>query len=374
MTVAASLPATLPGRYYHDPAIYALEQDRIFSAMWVCAGRAEDAPGPGSFACATVAGESLILACDKAGERRAFYNICRHRGARLCSERRGHGASLRCPYHAWTYGLDGRLLGAPMLSQLVAHGFDPASAALAPVATEVWQGMLWVKLGAGARSVAEQHEPAIADRFHGDPVLARYHLAELRSGRTVEYDVAANWKLLIENFMECSHCGPMHPELCRVVPSFREGVGSFLQQGRGVELAPGIDAFSMSGHRARPPLPGLDGHQARQVHALVLLPNVLLLLVPDHVICFLLSPQAADRTHVRCDWLFAPDALSAPDFDPTDAVALFDTVNRQDWHVVELAQQSMSSRSWRGGVLAPSEHQIRAFNEFVVHQLGVGPA
>ncbi|HEU4731241.1 MAG TPA: aromatic ring-hydroxylating dioxygenase subunit alpha [Kofleriaceae bacterium] len=363
-----ALPPTLPGRYYADPAVYALEQDRIFGSMWVCAGRAEDVPRPGH-ACTSVAGESLIVACDRSGERRTFYNVCRHRGARLCSEPRGHGLSLRCPYHAWTYGLDGRLLGAPMLPQLVAHGFDPASAALEPVATEAWQGMLWVKLSREPGSVADQHAPQIDARFHGDPVLARYRLGELRAGHSLEYEVAANWKLLIENFMECSHCGPMHPELCRVVPSFRDGVGSFLQHDRGVELAPGIEAFSRTGRRVRPPLPGLDAHHARQIHAVVLLPNVLLLLVPDHVLFFLLSPRAADRTHVRCDWLFDPAALAAPGFDPQDAVALFDTVNRQDWRVVELTQQSMGSRGWRGGVLAPSERQIRAFNDFVVARL-----
>lgn len=378
----SSLPAgfaeTLPGRYYVDPGVHQLERERIFASMWTCAGRADDLPRPGSFVCTTVAGESILLTRDGDDTLRAFYNVCRHRGARLCDEPRGERASVRCPYHAWTYGLDGRLLGAPMMPELTAHAFDLELAALVAVELECWGGMIWLRLGGGTGSAADQLDREVAARLGDGSLLDRYRLDRLRTGRTIEYQVAANWKLVVENFMECSHCAAMHPELCRVVPGFRDGVGSFPSGSRGIELAPDVEAFSLSGRRSRPRLAGLREEDARRVHGVVLLPNVLMLLVPDHVVLLVLSPETATRTRVRCDWLFDPDEAARLDFDPTDAVALFDAVNRQDWRVLELTQEAMGSRSWSGGFFAPSERHVRAFDDFVLTRLagasrGEGP-
>jgi Rieske 2Fe-2S family protein len=363
MTVAR----TLPGRYYADPAVFALEQGRIFGEMWVCVGRAEEVGRRGTFVCKTIAGESVIVARDRGGQLRAFHNVCRHRGTPVCTVPRGEASSFRCPYHAWTYGLDGHLLGAPMLGELRAHGFDVDDAALAPVAVESWEGLLWLSLHPAPSAVANQAAPALADLAR----FARYRLGDLRIGKTIEYQVAANWKLLVENFMECTHCAPMHPELCRAVPDFRSGLTS---QERGAELAGEFQAFTVTGKASRPRLPGLLEEDSHRVRALVLLPNILMLLTPDHVVVLLLLPRGTDRTEVRCDWLFDPGAVANPAFDPGDAVELFDTVNRQDWRVMELTQQSMSSRAWRrGGVLAPAERQIAAFNQFVLARLGDSP-
>lgn len=372
MRLPLELGQTLPGRHYVDVELFALEQSRIFGEMWVCAGRSEDVGRPGAFACVTVAGESVIVVRAPSGLR-AFYNVCPHRGAPLCSERRGHAASLRCPYHAWTYSLDGELLGAPMLRELREHGFEVSDAALRPVAVASWHGMLWLSLADDPGTVAAQLEGALAERFADVAVFARYGLDRLVAGKTIEYDVASNWKLLVENFMECSHCASMHPELCRAVPAFGEGVTSASRRELGVTLAADFEAFTLTGKRSRPLLPGLGDDDARRVHATVLLPNVLLLLTPDHVVSLMLFPEAPGRTRVRCDWLFDPEAISQPGFDPMDAVELFDRVNRQDWRVMELAQRSMGSRAWRnGGVLAASERAIEGFTRFVLGRLARG--
>lgn len=371
MTLPPAFGETLPGRHYVDGAVFAREQARIFGEMWVCAGRSDDVARPGAFACATIAGDSVVVVRAQSGRLRAFYNVCPHRGAPLCSEPRGQVASLRCPYHAWTYSLDGELVGAPMLRELREHGFDLARAALRPVGVASWHGMLWINLaGETAGDVAAQLEPLLAERF-GDPaVFAGYGLDRLGTGTTIAYDVAANWKLLIENFLECSHCAPMHPELCRAVPAFGDGIASATRGDLGVTLGDSFEAFSLTGTRTRPVLPGLGGGEARRIHAVVLLPNVLLLLTPDHVVSLVLCPEGPDRTRVRCDWLFDRQAIAQPDFDPADAVALFDRVNRQDWRVMELTQRSMGSRAWRtGGVIAASEHALAGFRRFVLDRL-----
>src|SRR5947209_6528423 len=149
----ASFASTLPGRYYYDPAIYEREQERIFSRMWVCVGRVEAFPQPGAYQTVTVGQESIIVVRNKDGVLNAFLNVCRHRGARLCTEATGHlKGSIQCRYHAWTYGLDGRLIGAPN----VLHDgyFDRARYGLVPVRLEVWEGLIWLNLADEPPAVA----------------------------------------------------------------------------------------------------------------------------------------------------------------------------------------------------------------------------
>ena len=353
------LLSTLPGRYYHDPAIYEQERERIFERMWVCAGRAERAPRPGDYFAADLGRESVLVVRGRDGALRAFLNVCRHRGARLCAEGRGHlKGALRCRYHGWTYGLDGRLLAAPNLGE--AEGFDRGEFGLWPVALAVWEGLVWLSLADEPEPLAAGIGRALVERFGDEATFARYHVGELKVARTIEYDVRANWKLLVENFLECYHCGPLHPELCRLLPGFRGGLA--YQVGQGTEFADGVEAFTFSGSSNRPPLPHLQPEDRRRYQGVVLRPNVFVNLLPDHVVLHTLRPQAPDRTRVTCDWLFDAEVMARSDFDPQDAVEVFDLVNRQDWEVCELAQLGTGSRAYRdGGVYVPIEHHIRRF-------------
>jgi Rieske 2Fe-2S family protein len=362
---APELLTTLPGAYYYDPAIYAREQARIFGELWVCAGRADDIPAPGDYATAEVGGESVLVARSGDGRLRAFLNVCRHRGARLCPVERGRVAgAFQCRYHAWTYGLDGRLTGAPNLPAV--DGFDRDAFGLHPVALEVWEGLIWLCLAETPAPLAEQLDAPILARFGERARFDRYRLGDLKVGRTIEYDVQANWKIVVENFMECYHCGPVHPEFCRLLPDFRSGQSYQNQVGVGTAFADEIDAFTVTGQGRRARLPGLLPEDDRLYYGLTLLPNVLLSLLPDHIIMHTARPEGPTRTRVVCDWLFDAGAVAAPDFDPDDAVAVFDLVNRQDWEVCALAQQGMASRAYRsGGVYAPSERHLRDFNDFV---------
>jgi phenylpropionate dioxygenase-like ring-hydroxylating dioxygenase large terminal subunit len=359
--------STLPGRYYEDPAMFALELEHIFSRMWVCVGRADAIPQPGAYRVVTLGQESVIVVRNREGKLNAFLNVCRHRGARLCSEASGQlKGSIQCRYHAWTYGLDGRLIGAPNV--MSDARFDRAAFGLLPVALEVWEGFIYLNLAEHPSPLTEQLNPVILERFGTYEPFARYDVGSLKVGDSITYDVQANWKLLIENFMECYHCSPMHPELCDLLPGFRSGktyIG-----GDAAILADDVEAFSRTGKASRPPLKGLRPEDVRKYYGEVLLPNLLINLLGDHVVAHTVWPLAPDRSLVVCDWLFDADIAAAPDFDPADAVEIFDIVNKQDWEVCEMTQKSMSSRAFKhGGVYAPHEHHIRAFADFVLAKL-----
>jgi Rieske 2Fe-2S family protein len=363
--------STLPGCYYYDPALYAMELERIFSDMWVCVGRADTIPDPGSYQVVTVGQESVIVVRSRAGILHAFLNVCRHRGARLCIEASGQlKGSIQCRYHAWTYGLDGRLIGAPNV--LNDEQFDRAAFGLLPVALEVWEGLIWLNLAEEPTPAAAQLNRPVLERFGDYARFARYGLGNLKLGKSISYDVRANWKLVLENFMECYHCGPMHPELCALLPGFKSG--QVYTEGDAATLADGVEAFSITGKASRPPLPGLDSKDQRSYYGIVMEPNVLLNLLGDHVVIHTLHPTEHDHTRIVCDWLFHPEAMAAPDFDPTDAVEIFDIVNRQDWEVCELTQLSLSSRAYRsGGVYVPTERHIRTLCDFILGKLGQLP-
>jgi Rieske 2Fe-2S family protein len=362
------LARTLPGRFYHDPGIWELEQQRLFGRLWVCVGRADQMPGRGDYRTWPVGGESVLVVRGDDGRLRAFLNVCRHRGARLCPVDRGQTRTLQCRYHAWTYGLDGRLLRAPGLQG--AADFERDAFGLVPVSLDTWEGLVWVSLAEHPAPVAEQIEPQLAARLGDVGRLAAYRIGELAVGQTLEYEVQANWKVVVENFMECYHCAPMHPELVRLLPAFRSGATQ--EYGLGTRLADDTEALTVSGRAPAPLFPGLAPGHERHYFGMVIRPNVLLNLLPDHVIIHTLTPLTPDCSRVTCDWLFARDVVARPGFDPADTVALFDRVNRQDWEVCQWVQAGVRSRAFAtGGVYVPIEAHIRGFNDFVLAQLGV---
>ena len=355
--------ATFPGRYYYDPAIYDQEQERIFSSMWVYAGVANTLAEPGDYKVVAVGNESVIVVRTKQGELRAFLNVCRHRGARLCSDIAGHlKGSIQCRYHAWTYALDGRLIGAPSVFAL--DTFDATAYGLHPVALEVWEGLIWLNISDTPSSLIDQlYDPAV-DAFAGNGPITRYDIAHLRVAKTITYEVHANWKLIWENTLECYHCGPMHPELCALVPMYRTGT---VDDSAGAMLAEDVEAFTITGKSSRPPLPGLLPEDIRRYYGFFAMPNAFVNLLSDHVVIDAFQPLGPALTRITSAWLFDPGVMSRSDFDPMDAVEILDLVNRQDWVVCELAQQGMSSKALaRGGNYSPLEHHIRGFVDYIL--------
>ncbi|MGK4909006.1 aromatic ring-hydroxylating oxygenase subunit alpha [Streptomyces albus] len=368
-TAVSSLLATLPGDRYTDPDNFRREQERIFETEWFCAVRAADLEGPGAFRTVQVGRESVLVTRNRRGELRAFLNVCRHRGARLCTEQAGQvRRSLQCPYHAWTYDLDGRLTAAPNLTRM--PDVDRTAFGLHTVPLREWLGYAWVCLAAEPPSFEETVMADVAERLGGGEVIGHYGIESLALGRRHTYDVAANWKLIVENFMECYHCATIHPELTEVLPEFADGFAAQYYVGHGPSFAPEAEGFTVDGRAGFARLPGVPDAHDRRYYALTVRPQVFVNLVPDHVIWHRMFPMAADRTVVECDWLYAPDVVaSGADLSPS--VELFHRVNVQDFDACERTQPAMASRAYRqGGVLVPSEHHIGEFHTWVTERLG----
>ena len=361
---------TLPGRYFHDPQIFAREQDAIFGQMWICAGRADALPKPGDYQTVEFGGESVIVMRGRDGALRAFLNVCRHRGARLCLDTSGNtGQVLQCVYHAWSYGLDGRLLGAPNIAK--DESLEREKLGLLPVHLAIWEGLIWLNLAENPDSVEAQVEPALVDRFGELEKFRRYGIGDLAVGTSISYDIAANWKLVVENFMECYHCAPVHPELTRLLPEFRNGTSYQGIIGQGTDFADDIEGFTLSGHGKREMLPGLLPSDDRLYYGFVIWPNLFVNLLPDHVILHTLIPTGPETSRVVCDWLFDPAEIAKPDFDPKDTVDVFDITNRQDWDVCERTQLGMRSRAYeQGGFYVTNEQHIAVFRDLVLERLG----
>ncbi|MEV4643431.1 aromatic ring-hydroxylating dioxygenase subunit alpha [Saccharopolyspora sp. NPDC049357] len=360
----SSLIATLPGSHYTDAAVFELEKSRIFQSNWFAAARSSDIPSPGSFRNVDVGGESVLIVRGRDGALRAFLNVCRHRGARLCTEETGSvRKSLQCPYHAWTYGLDGSLIAAPNLNSM--NDVNRDEYGLIGVTLKEWLGTVWVCLADEPPSFEDTVRGAVTARM-GDPsAIDGWGIDELVVGKRITYDVKANWKLIVENFMECYHCATIHPELTEVLPEFADGYAAQYFVGHGAEFGEEVTGFTVDGQGGFGTLSGVDEDHDRRYYAITINPQVFINLVPDHVIFHRMYPVAVDRTIVECDWLYTQEVIDSG-VDLSGSVELFHRVNQQDFDACERCQPAMSSRAYAsGGVLVPSEHHIGEFRDWV---------
>jgi glycine betaine catabolism A len=340
------MEASLPRDAYVDEATFAVEQERVLGASWVCAGRTDAvAAAAGSFQRLTVAGEKVLLVRADDGSLGAFANRCAHRGAELVDTDVGgrFEGVIRCPYHFWAYGFDGALRASPWVDHI-----DPAQFGLHRHHLVEWAGFIFVRITDGGPSLFDELGE-IAVR------LSQYPLHQLRTVRTITYHVAANWKVIAENYNECYHCGPVHPELCDLVPSFRLRGGAQLDWEGGIPHREGADTYTSTGMSPRPSMPGLDDVHQRNHFGELIYPNLMLSLSRDHAAAFVLHPLAADHTRIDCHFLFHPNAADGPEFDPADAVDFWHTVNLQDWSICERVQRGMTSRTFTHGWYAPME-------------------
>ncbi len=346
---------TLPASWYTAPEVFAAEEERIFRRAWLCVGRAETIRNPGDFFAVERAGESLIVTRDLSGVVHAFYNVCRHRGTRICTAPSGHfQGSIQCPYHAWTYALDGELKVARNMAEV--SGFDRSEYPLKEAGVALWEGFVFVNL-ASRDGFEEVFEPLIG-RF------APWEIASLETARSVNYELACNWKLVFMNYSECYHCPLVHPQLDKLSPSdsgrndLSEGPflgGYSTMRERGTSL-------TTTGRSSRPPLGSVGGEQLDRVYYYTIFPSLLLSLHPDYVMVHYVKPVAADRTEVVCAFLFDPRTMARPGFDPADAVEFWDLTNRQDWRVNELTQLGLRSRAYSPGPYSNAEGLLSAFD------------
>jgi Rieske 2Fe-2S family protein len=362
MTGAAR--TTLPARYYVDEAHFLREREAFFGHMWVAVARDEDIRDPGQYVVVEVAGESVIVTRDKAGALRGYYNVCRHRGTRLCTESGGQLAGrIQCPYHAWTYGLDGDLVSAPNMDRT--PGFNREGIRLSAVRVDSWDGHVFLTLDPAAEPLLRQVGD-LAAKF------SPWGMAHLKRAYRVVYDVQANWKLIIQNYSECLHCPVIHPALQRLshyMTGDNDPATSTWLGGR-MELRPEVGTMSRDGRLRRAALPGLDADRQRHVYYYALLPNLLLSLHPDYMMTHLLWPKSCGRTEVWCEWHFHPREFEHPAFDPADAIDFWDDTNREDWRVSELSQLGIASRAYAPGPYSSREGLLWDLDRIVVDRVG----
>ncbi|MFD0578441.1 SRPBCC family protein [Dactylosporangium darangshiense] len=236
---------------------------------------------------------------------------------------------------------------------------------LIAVHTRIWLGYVWVCLADEPPSFEADVVGAATLRLGDAEAIEHYGIDRLQVGHRVVYDVAANWKLIVENFMECYHCATIHPELVEVLPEFAGGYAAQSFVGHGAEFGEQIQGFTVDGSPGVERIPTITEDQDRRYFAITVRPQVFINLVPDHVILHRMYPLAVDRTVVECDWLFIPSVM-AGDQDIRRSVELFERVNEQDFAACERCQPAMSSRAYaKGGVLVPSEHHIGEFHRWV---------
>jgi len=363
----ATLPDTaftLPARYYTDPALFAREREVFDRSMWIGVCRLEDIPARGSYVLRDIAGDSIIILRESGDSVRAFYNVCRHRGTRLCAEAHGQlGGAIQCPYHAWTYDYAGRLIGAPHMDG--SPGFRRDAFPLGAVRAAAWEGFVFVSLA--------EDGPELAAHLGGVPqTFAPWQIGSLVRAHRTTYDVRANWKLIVQNYNECLHCPTLHPALNKL-SHYLSGENEPLRptyMGGRMDLNDGVDTMSMDGSCPRDPLPGLSAEDRRRVYYYSVFPNFLIAPHPDYVLTHTIWPQSTDRTIVECEWLVHPAEKAKPGFDLSDATSFWDMTNRQDWHVCELAQAGITSRGYRPGPYSSREDLLYAFDRFIVAALG----
>jgi len=350
----------LPAEAYTSRDVLEWDKRRLFEAAWTCVGTEEGLKGPGDQKAVRVGGDGIVLVRGGDGVLRGFYNSCRHRAHEVLAPGECRKSlSIRCPYHGWTYDLDGTL--APSVVRQHAAGFDREAEGLVPARVGVWRGFVFVNATGDA--------PTLAEWTHDlDGRVAPYEPERLRMAAQHVYEIPANWKLVVENYHECYHCPRIHPELCRVTPpdSGRNLEGRAWVGGT-MDLAEGATTMSLDGQSRGVVLPKLSVEQRRQVHYIGLLPNLLLSLHPDYVMTHRLEPLETSLTRIECQWLFPPEALADPGFDPAYAVEFWDLTNRQDWHAVESVQRGVESRGYRPGTLTPREDAVYAFVTRIAH-------
>ena len=354
----------LRGEYFQSADIWRLEQERIFCRHWLLAGHVSALPESGSYFLHERGNDSVIVVRGASGTVRAFHNFCRHRGTRLCTESRGQmGNAIRCSYHAWTYGLDGALKGAPNMQDDA--GFDKASWGLKPVALTEWRGFLFVNLASDSPPFNEALH-ALVDKF------AQWPLAELAPVHHTVCEIEANWKLLFHNYSECYHCPTVHPHLNRLTP-YRNSENDLTEGpvlGGPMAMSNPQGSMTMHGARCGPPFAGLTEMERGRVYYYTLFPSAFLSLHPDYVLVHRVQPLAIDRTRVVCDWYFHPDTIAAPGFDPRAAIEFWDLTNRQDWALCENAFRGVRSQAWEPGPYGDLESQLAAFDRYYLRMLG----
>ncbi len=369
----------LPSQFYFDPDHHRRELEAIWYESWLYVCRAEDLARSRDYRVFQVGDQSVIVTRDLEGRLHAFHNTCRHRGSILCTEEQGRfkGAAITCPYHGWTYSLDGELQATP--NRLDSAGFRKQDYSLYAVAVEEWAGYVFINL-LGERA------PSLASFLGEVPSrLSNWHIEDLRVGYRSTLELACNWKIFWENFNECLHCPGIHPELSKIVPIYGKGLVSERELPESDQtsaadagapeapLAPGSITWTLDGQTEIPHFANLSDEERRQGQTFgTAEPSFYTVAHVDYVRAARIRPLGPEKTEVAMEWLFDPSVLKRDDFDLEHATALGRRVIEQDGHACELNQRGLRSKRHESGVLVSQEYWVYRFQQWVLECLGEG--
>lgn len=354
---------TLPQECYLDKKLHAHELATLFLDRWLCVAHSDNIREPGSFLNLKFGPESILLIRDHQLQIRANFNVCRHRGTRLTEATCGHlGKTIQCPYHAWTYQLDGTLAGVPDEKELA--DFRKQDYGLHRAQVYEHMGLIWLNAG---------KQPSPFDRHLIDTLnrFQPWQMDTLKLAAHHEYHVKANWKLILQNYSECYHCAPVHPRLVEL--SAPTSGGNDLVDGPimggYMDLRPNTESMTCSGRKCGPTIPGLDPQQQRRVYYYVFFPNMLLSLHPDYVMLHWLTPISVEQTRIDCRWYFPATTIAENHDAINDAVSFWDQTNREDWQVSELTQKGVASSRYTPGPYSNREAMSAALDRYYLQQL-----
>lgn len=351
----------LPPAAFTAPEVFEWEVENLFAGGWICLGHVSLVNEKGKYLTREIGADGVVVVGGDDGVPRAFLNVCRHRGSRVLEESEGQvNKRIRCPYHAWSYGLDGQLVAAPHMDEI--ENFDFSCYGLIPVHLAVSGGLILIDLKGDAPE-PEDHVGDLAG------YLDRYRNGDLVIGGRIDYTVDANWKGIAENYNECLHCPGIHPQL-NALSNYMSGEDI---QGPGAWCGGSMfltaeDAETMAengGISTRPRIEGLTEADDRTILYFVLFPNALISMHPDYVMLHTLYPRGPGLTEVICEWFFEKGVVAGEDFDPSDAIGFWDETNRQDWYVCQLTQKGIGARGYTSGRYSAQEGSVHEFDNMV---------
>jgi glycine betaine catabolism A len=359
---------TLAGRDHTSLEVWEEERERIWWGDWVAFGRSEEVSSTGDYVVRDVAGESVFVVRSAEDRLNGFYNVCSHRGTKFLDddERGNRRKAFTCPYHAWTYALDGRLIGTPNVKE--DERFDRSSYPLHPIGVDEYAGFVFVNLADRPRPLME----ALTQGTETMTAFERFAMQDLRIGVRIVYEVEANWKIIVENYNECLHCPTVHPELVKVVPLFRFGeVWDEVTRDDGNWMREGATSFTQTGESSLPKLPDLEPEDYSMYFGAYQFPNLMINLHPDCVMYYIGFPKGPKHTTVVSEYLFRPETIADPTaFKPEPVVELWDLISKQDWEVCQRAQTGVGSRAFTTGVYPRQDRFLYDFNERYRKEMG----
>lgn len=375
---------TLPQAFYRDPAFYEFDLEAIFGRTWLFAGLDLDIPKPSGYVTLSIGKTSVVLVRSADGQIRGFFNSCRHRGAEICTQARGKVSRLSCPYHQWTYGLDGTLLAAAGMPE----GFDRSGHGLKPIHLEMVAGTIFICLAATPPDFAPIRRSL-------EPLLAPHELAGGKIAFETTIVEKGNWKLVMENARECYHCAARHPELMKTFPhlrreppetrndaaalAFREHclaqgleIGPFKVEGfeaNRFALRDGARSFTLDGQPAVAKLMGRVGDGNVGSLRFALDPNSFAHATGDYAFLFFALPHGPEETLVHMKWVVNKDAVEGVDYDLDRLTKVWSQTNDQDVWLVENNQRGVNSLGFEPGPYSTvSERTVMEFTEWYCGQ------